>query len=284
MQYKENINEIYSILDSYFRNKKHQLEDSQVDQIHKCYNKLTNEAKISLLENCEFTFYVNNINLSRQRLYAEHILDIEDSTFVYLIYKIIDFMHFKNKDIELIINLKTYDKEVIELLKIVKSATFIIDYSKPGYTPFIDLKRIDNLYTNTNKKIAKGNYNSITGLLSSKKIKLKFKPHPDTKNEIVSIEKLKKSYLNLNNKYVEFFCPICEEKNIINKNNILNLFTFQNKLTLEFNCDHSNSPDHIKSLPFKINLAKYPVHSLNNETDKIMFFINNSRKLIEDQK
>jgi hypothetical protein len=99
MQYKENINEIYSILDSYFRNKKHQLEDSQVDQIHKCYNKLTNEAKISLLENCEFTFYVNNINLSRQRLYAEHILDIEDSTFVYLIYKIIDFMHFKNKDI-----------------------------------------------------------------------------------------------------------------------------------------------------------------------------------------
>lgn len=284
MKYKEKINEIYSILDSYFRNKKHQLEDSQIDQIHKCYEKLTPEIKILLVEKCEFTFYVNNINLSRQRLYAEHILDIEDSTFVYLIYKIIDFMHFKNKDLELIINLKTYDKEVIELFRIFKSATFIIDYSKPSYNPIIDLKKIDNLYTNTNKKIAKGNYNSITGLLSGKKIKLKFKPHPDTKNEIVSIEKLKKSYLNLNNKYVEFFCPICEEKNIINKNNILNLFTFQNKLTLEFNCDHSNSPDHIKSLPFKINLAKYPVHSLNNETDKIMFFINNSRKLIEDQK
>lgn len=284
MQYKENINEIYSILDSYFRNKKHQLEDSQIDQIHKCYNKLTTEAKILLLENYEFTFYVNNINLSRQRLYAEHILDIEDSTFVYLIYRIIDFMHFKNKDLELIINLKTYDKEVIELLKIVKSATFIIDYSKPGYTPFIDLKKIDNLYTNTNKKIAKGNYNSITGLLSGKKIKLKFKPHPDTKNEIVSIEKLKKSYLNLNNKYVEFFCPICEEKYIIDKNNISKLFTILKSVTLKFNCDHINSSIHVKSLPFKIELAKYSIHSLNNETEKIMFFINNSRKLIEDQK
>lgn len=284
MQYKEKINEIYSILDSYFRNKKHQLEDSQFDQIHKCYNKLTTEAKILLLENCEFTFYVNNINLSRQRLYAEHILDIEDSTFVYLIYRIIDFMHFRNKDLELIINLKTYDKVIIELLKIVKSATFIIDYSKAGYTPFIDLKKIDNLYTNTNKKIAKGNYNSITGLLSGKKIKLKFRPHPDTKNEIVSIEKLKKSYLNLNSKYVEFFCPICEEKYIIDKNNILNLFTFQNRVTLEFNCDHSNSPNHIKSLPFKIDLAKYSVQDLDNKIEKIMFFINNSRKLIEDQK
>ena len=112
----------------------------------------------------------------------------------------------------------------------------------------------------------------------------KFRPHPDTKNEIVSIEKLKKSYLNLNSKYVEFFCPICEEKYIIDKNNILNLFTFQNRVTLEFNCDHSNSPNHIKSLPFKIDLAKYSVQDLDNKIEKIMFFINNSRKLIEDQK
>ena len=55
-------------------------------------------------------------------------------------------------------------------------------------------------------------------------------------------------------------------------------------MTLEFNCDHSNSPNYIKSLPFKIDLAKYSVQDLDNKIEKIMFFINNSRKLIEDQK
>lgn len=284
MQYKEKSNEIYSILDSYFRNNKHQLENSQINQIHKCYEKLKPEIKITLVEKFEFIFYVNDVNLSRQRLYAEHILDIEDSSFVYLIYKIMDFMHLKNKDLELIINLKAYDKESIELFKVFKSAMFIIDYSKSGYTPIIDLKKIDNIYTNTNTKIAKGNFNSITALLSGKKVKLKFKPHPDTKNEIVGIEKLKRSYLNLNNKYVEFLCPICEKKHIINDSNILKRFTFQNRVTLEFNCDNEDSPNHIKSLPFKINLSKYSVQDLDNKIEKIMFFINNSRKLIEDQK
>lgn len=187
MQYKEKISEIYSILDSYFK----KIENPQINQIHKCYEKLTTEIKISLVEKCEFTFYVNNVNLSKQRLYAEHILDIENSTFIYLVYKIIDFMNLKNKDLELIINLKTYDRESIELFRIFKSAMFIIDYSKPGYTPFIDLKQIDNIYTNTNTKIVKGNFNSIIGTLSGKKVKLKFKPHPDTKNKIVGIEKLK---------------------------------------------------------------------------------------------
>ena len=280
MQYKEKISEIYSILDSYFK----KIENPQINQIHKCYEKLTTEIKISLVEKCEFTFYVNNVNLSKQRLYAEHILDIENSTFVYLVYKIIDYMNLKNKDLELIINLKTYDRESIELFRIFKSAMFIIDYSKPGYTPFIDLKQIDNIYTNTNTKIVKGNFNSIIGTLSGKKVKLKFKPHPDTKNKIVGIEKLKKSYLNLNNKYVEFFCPICEKKHIINQNNILKLFTFPNKVTLEFNCDNEDSPYHIKSLPFKIDLAKYSIQNLDNKIEKIMFFINNSRKLIEHQK
>ena len=76
MQYKEKISEIYSILDSYFK----KIENPQINQIHKCYEKLTTEIKISLVEKCEFTFYVNNVNLSKQRLYAEHILDIENST------------------------------------------------------------------------------------------------------------------------------------------------------------------------------------------------------------
>ena len=55
-------------------------------------------------------------------------------------------------------------------------------------------------------------------------------------------------------------------------------------MTLEFNCDNEDSPYHIKSLPFKIDLAKYSIQNLDNKIEKIMFFINNSRKLIEHQK
>ena len=92
------------------------------------------------------------------------------------------------------------------------------------------------------------------------------------------MQDLSDAYLDLKDKTATIKCPVCQEKFIISKENIEKIISVQDN-NIQINCKHTKSKEHIASLPFSIDLSN---HFENNtkKTDKIMFLINNFKKLI----
>jgi len=241
-------------------------------------DKLTKTAANNILNNIYLTIHVQDINEAVQKIHINNIRKVDDEVYVCILYKIINKFDLQSSDVKVKIHLKKYSKYTSEVNDVIHALAFLIRNTDTQKSLSINTKKIDELYDGNLIQFAKGAKKSLTATLIGKHKNDKFVVHPYTKNRIVSIQDLSDAYLDLKDKTVTIKCPVCQEKFIISKENIEKIISVQDN-KIQINCKHTKSKEHIASLPFSIDLSN---HFENNtkKTDKIMFLINNFKKLI----
>ena len=274
---EKNISEIYDIIENIYKSIK--LENWQIKSLQTLINKLSETAANNILNNICLTIHVQDIKEAVQLILVNNIKKVNDEVFVFILYKLINKFDLQRSDVKVQIHLKKYSKYTSEVNDIIHALAFLIKNTDTPQSLSINTKKIDELYTENLTKLAKGAKKSLTATLIGKHKNDKFIVHPDTKYSIVSIQDLADSYLDLKDKTITIRCPICKEKFIISKENIEKIISIQDN-KIQINCKHIKSKEHIASLPFSINLSNYFGNN-TKKTDKIMFFINNFKKLAD---
>jgi len=274
---EKNISEIYDIIENIYKSIK--LENWQIKSLQTLINKLSETAANNILNNIYLTIHVQDIKEAVQLILVNNIKKVNDEVFVFILYKLINKFDLQRSDVKVQIHLKKYSKYTSEVNDIIHALAFLIKNTDTPQSLSINTKKIDELYTENLTKLAKGAKKSLTATLIGKHKNDKFIVHPDTKYSIVSIQDLADSYLDLKDKTITIRCPICKEKFIISKENIEKIISIQDN-KIQINCKHIKSKEHIASLPFSINLSNYFGNN-TKKTDKIMFFINNFKKLAD---
>jgi len=274
---EKNISEIYDIIENIYKSIK--LENWQIKSLQTLINKLSETAANNILNNIYLTIHVQDIKEAVQLILVNNIKKVNDEVFVFILYKLINKFDLQRSDVKVQIHLKKYSKYTSEVNDIIHALAFLIKNTDTPQSLSINTKKIDELYTENLTKLAKGAKKSLTATLIGKHKNDKFIVHPDTKYSIVSIQDLADSYLDLKDKTITIRCPICKEKFIILKENIEKIISIQDN-KIQINCKHIKSKEHIASLPFSINLSNYFGNN-TKKTDKIMFFINNFKKLAD---
>jgi hypothetical protein len=267
--------EIYEIVENIYKSIK--LENWQIKSLQQLIDKLTEKAADNILNNIFLTLHVQDIQEAVQSIHVNNIKKVDDEVYVCILYKLINKFDFHNSDIKVQIHLKKYSKYTSEINDIIHSLAFLIRNTDTQKSLSVNTKKIDELYNGNLTQFAKGAKKSLTATLIGKHKNDKFIVHPHTKYSIVSIQDLSDSYLHLKDKTITIKCPICKEKFIISEENIEKIINVQNN-KIQVNCKHTKSKEHIASLPFSINLSNYFEDS-TKKMDKIMFFINNFKKL-----
>lgn len=281
MELIKNYKESFDLIEKYIKNKT--IENSIKAQISKLVNKLTNEAKDVILSNICISIYVNNINEAMQKILISNVKFIENKTYLFLIYKLIIERDLQDDlNLEITFYLHKYNKFKYELNELLNPILNLINYTETEKSISINTNKIDALITCEPKKIAKGAQKSVVQTLTGKQKEKIFRVHPSTKDEIVLIEDLKPNYLSLKDKYKTFLCPICKTKIKIDKNDIDKKISVKNNL-VQINCDHELNNSNSQELPYSIDLNQY-FDQTNTKMEKKMFFINNFKKLVNNEK
>jgi len=251
-------------------------------QIDNMLLKLTDEAKENLIKIWDVIFYVTSENIFMNEPTFNKIVNVSNKSKLYLYFKLINLNTIeinKIKTIDIIVKeeFKKEDKKIYETNNIINKIIDAIDYTKSETSLVLDLDKIDSLYSEKPKDLAKGAKRSVLATLTNKKIEYVFRVHPETKNRIVSVKELESANkLDLKNKEFNCKCPICNLKYSITKENI-NKIIRVNKNEIIFTCNHLNT-DKYKNLPFKVNIDKFILNECSDYY-KRMFFINNFKQL-----
>jgi len=272
---ERNISEIYHIIENIYNMIK--LENWQMQSLLQLVDKLTKKAAESILNNIYLTIHLQDTNEALQRIYLNNIKKVDDEVYVFILYKLINKYDLQRSNKKVQIHLKKYLKYTSKVDDIIHALAFLIKNTDTQKSLSINTKKIDELYDEDLTKLAKGAKRSLTATLIGKHKNDKFIVHPDTKDRIISIQELGDAYLDLKDKTITIKCPICEARFIISKQNIKDIINVRNN-NIQIICKHPKSKEHVASLPFSIDLSNH-FEKDTKETDKIMFFINNFKKL-----
>jgi len=246
-------------------------------QVDYLISKITDTTKKELIKKCDVIFYVKNKESFYQEPLSTKIMAVSNLLKTYMYYKILESEELNEDTINIFID--TRSKNEIETLNTIDAILFLINYTKNEKSSVIDFDKIDNLYSNSKKNIAKGAQKSIVTTLTKKYKERIFRVYP-AKKSIILIEELKKAdKLDLKDKEFNCKCPICQKKFIIRKENIDNIIKFQKNKVI-FKCNHKNT-EYSKQLPFEKELDVYLSGNNYTNNEKQMFFINNFKKLVE---
>jgi hypothetical protein len=173
-----------NLIKEYFES--NELDEKTIKQIDYMISKLTDFAKETIAKEFDIIFYVKNENAFAVEPSFSKIKEISSPTKLYLYFKLLDF--FEDK-IDIIID-KINNKKEIEIFKIMNATIFTIDYTKDIKSFTLNLDKIDNLYSEESKKLAKGAKKSVISTLTQKHKERFFRVHLATKNRIVTFDEL----------------------------------------------------------------------------------------------
>ena len=283
---KQKIKDFYDLIKDF--NFELNLEAWQINQIETLIEKIPQEAKRMLLKNFQVTVYVNNIKDCENEIVSSDIVKFKDQIYIYLLKNIISSKHeFSNSEDRIILLILEYNKEYFQAEEILKSSLFLINYTDTKKGLSINTKKLDSLYTHKSNNLSKNVQKSIITTLTGKSKNKKFIIYPACKENLINIDKISKKYLNIKDKNINISCPICKESININKDNITDKISIDNN-KIQILCKHlksKNSDDIGKPIfskdlnPHLFYLKEKNIKFTNEE--KIMFFINNYKHLIE---
>lgn len=269
---KINIDELYKILQSFFEDV-YRIDNNFEKQCKNMIDKLLYKSKEKIVNSHKITFGLKNQSDVFSMIRKENILNIQNIKMAYIYYKCIqDIVSDKNKSVVI---LKTkYNKELFEYEEFFDVVACLFMYSNSPTSKSISMDNIDDIISN--KKIAKNvrNNNNVVTILTGRKDDKYFRPHPDTKSDIVPIERLGK-YLEIGDKHTYIECPVCGHYIKINKDTIKNKIVYNKKSKkVQILCNHENTM-YIKELPYTFDYTHEDIKSIP------MFVLNNYAFLVD---
>jgi len=244
----------------------------KLEMLKKIVDKMTDFTKEKFIEGLRVDLFVSDIRRAEIHLQSALIKKISNFWLVYMFHEVVrSDITLGNKKV--IVDLFKYNKDVYEIKDFFNTLMNCITNLDKGVQ--LDLDSIDAILTNKEKnKYAKRARKSVVSTLTGVKENLVFREHPGTKNGIVSIEELG-AYIDLKNKHKTLHCPICNEKYLIDKENMDDVIIIDKNMFV-FNCLHEDSgdPNIIKIGPFKKDLGMY-FNDGYSKIEKQMFILNN---------
>jgi len=266
---KINTNELYELLQYFFENV-YCLDNNFKKQCNSMIEKLLYQTKKKIINNHAITFGLKKQLDALNKIKKQNILGIQNIKVAYIYYKCLQDIISENTTVTILKT--TYSKELFEYEEFFDAITCLFMYSSSPTSKSISVDKIDGIVSN--KKIAKNvRNNNVTTILTGRKDDKYFRPHKDTKTDIVPIESLGQ-YLDIGDKHTYIECPICGYDIKIDAYTIKNKIVYNKKRkNVQILCNHENT-SYIKEMPYTFEYTHEDVKSIP------MFFLNNYTLLV----